>query len=177
MGKLHDGFRSLYCYGIPSTAAVSGGIAVQEAEIVRLLMDLIHLDIDAVHVYAEAIEHVGKEEIRQNLADFRNDHRDHVAEIGRKLIEYGQIPPEFSPNFKGFIMEGMTALLSIRGEEGLLSGIETVENMSLRKYGDAAEPDLPPDLVYLIRSNLGDEERHLEYIQELLKVYRDTVEL
>ncbi len=138
-------------------------------EITQKLNSLIQLDIDAIHAYEQAMKNVGEAYIRDQLAEFRNDHHNHFRELSAVVQGMGGTSPEYSPDFKGFIIQGFTALRSMTGTEGALKAMETNEKLTNKTYEEASGWDLPLDAISLVRSNFDDEKLHLRYIQTSLR--------
>lgn len=141
---------------------------MEKKSVVNLLNDLMQLDIDAWHAYGEAIEKLDTAlDIRDTLERFRGDHHRHVTEISARLRDLGEEPPGFSPDFKGYIIQGFTSLRSITGTKGALAAMETNEKLTNRKYADALENEgIPSDIHALIEANYKDEQEHLRYIRD-----------
>jgi len=138
-------------------------------EIAKKINSLIQLDIDAIHAYEQAMKNVGEQYIRDQLAEYRNDHHRHFRELSAVVQAMGGTPPEFSPDFKGFFIQGFTALRSLTGTEGALKAMETNEKLTNKTYEEASSWDLPLDAASLVRSNFEDERLHLRYIQTALR--------
>jgi uncharacterized protein (TIGR02284 family) len=144
---------------------------MERSEIGKRLHDLAQLDIDAVHAYEQAIERVGYDDIREKLRDFQDDHRRHIESLSAFLRDLDVKPPD-SPDLKGYLIEGFTAIRSVTGTKGALEAMEGNEKLTNRKYGEASALDFPPEILKVVKSNLADEERHLGYIREILKTPR-----
>ena len=69
----------------------------ENKSLIRNLLSLAHLDIDAIHAYRQAIKEIDVTEIRENLTQFQQDHEVHVRDISRLLTEQGAEPPVFKP--------------------------------------------------------------------------------
>src|SRR5919198_4895882 len=95
------------------------------ADLINRLEKLIQLDIDAVGAYEQAIEAIDILEVRDRLAEFRDDHERHVAELSAALRRMGGEPPRRSPDMKGFLIEGYTAVRSSMGSAGALRAMKT----------------------------------------------------
>lgn len=142
---------------------------MEQKETIKKINSLIHLDIDAFHAYEQAMKNVTEEIIRDQLAEYRNDHHRHFRELSAVLQAMGGEPPDFSPDFKGFFLQGFTSLRSATGTEGALKAMETNEKLTNKTYEEASSWDLPLDAISLVRSNLDDEKLHLRYIQTALR--------
>lgn len=132
------------------------------------LRSLAQLDIDAVHAYDQAIDQIEHIGIRQQISQFREDHNHHVQNLSRIITELGETPPEFSRDFKGFFIEGFTALRSATGTEGALKAMQTNENMTNKKYDEARSLPFRQDIKAVVEQNYSDEQRHLRYIEQTL---------
>jgi uncharacterized protein (TIGR02284 family) len=137
-------------------------------ETIDRLTKLTQLDIDAVQAYEQAIERVDATDIRMNLGSFKADHERHISELSQAIRELGGEPPERSPDVKGVLLEGFTALRSVTGIEGALKAMRTNEKLTNKSYEDALKMDLAPAVQELVRRNREDERRHLEYIEHAL---------
>lgn len=141
---------------------------MENKDIIDNLEKLVQLDIDAYHAYAQAIEKVDELMIKEKLVHFQIDHRRHVEVLSAKIQEKGGTPPEFSKDFKGFLISGFTALRSLTGSSGALQAMETNERLTTSSYEKATKQDFPSDIATIIRDNYADEQRHLSFIREAL---------
>jgi rubrerythrin len=137
-------------------------------ELLDQLQSLIKLDIDAIHAYDQALKHIDQPLFRDKLAAFQVDHRRHVDTLSATMRELGETPPAFTPDFKGFFIEGFTALRSMTGTKGALEAMETNERLTTSRYEKASGLDFPSDVAIIIRDNLADEQRHLAFIREAI---------
>jgi uncharacterized protein (TIGR02284 family) len=132
------------------------------------LSELAQLDIDAVHAYDQAMEKVEHETVMEHLRQYREDHDRHVTELSALIRELGGEPPDHSPDFKGYFIEGFTSMRSVSGTEGALKATQTNEKLTNKKYDDARSLALDGQERDLIEKNFEDERRHLEYIEGAL---------
>ncbi len=136
-----------------------------QAEMIKNLNSLIQLDIDAVHAYDQAIKNIDDPVIRDRMADFRGDHQSHITDLSALVRKMAGAPPAFSPDFKGFLLQGFTAIRSATGTAGALKAMETNEKLTNRTYSDAVGWNWTPEAKVMVEKNFSDEKRHLEYIQ------------
>lgn len=140
-------------------------------EIVIELNDLIQLDIDAIHAYAQAVQCIDDSSVRDNLESFVEDHGRHIDILSQKVRELSADPPSFSRDFKGLLIEGFTtSLASIAGSRGALEAMRINERLTKRGYARGATLDFPADILLLVQGGLEDERRHLEYIEKVLEL-------
>jgi len=142
---------------------------METAKIHKKVNTLIQLDIDAVHAYEQAIQNIGIEEIRSRLTEYKDDHQRHVSELSSYVQSNGGGLPEFSPDFKGFLIQGFTALRSSTGTVGALKAMMMNEKLTNKKYSEATEWDIPSEAMSIIQKNYSDEQRHLEFVQQRLQ--------
>ncbi|MDW7772622.1 MAG: DUF2383 domain-containing protein [Desulfobulbaceae bacterium] len=138
-------------------------------ETIKNLKELVQLDIDAVHAYDEAIDGIDENSIREQLARFREDHQRHITELSAVLRENGGTPPEYSPDFKGYLISGFTSLRSITGTSGAMKAMQSNEKLTNKKYRDAEGWEVDPAIKRIIFENREDERRHLAFIDEAIE--------
>jgi rubrerythrin len=131
------------------------------------LQDLIHLDMDAIRAYDQAIEACEHETVAAQLREFRADHGRHVRDLSDELRKLGE-DPDVRTDLKGFFIEKFTAITS-RGTRSALMAMQGNERLTNAKYAAAEElQDLPESAKHVIRRNHQDEVRHLEWIRNAL---------
>lgn len=137
-------------------------------ELSKRLEHLIRIDLDAVRAYAQAIDHVPDDEVRQMLTGFRADHDRHIADVSAVLVGMGGEPPR-SAHFSGFALAGFTGVVSGMGVAGALMAMQSNEVVTNQAYELALRSELAPELRDLLERNLADEERHLDAIRHWLE--------
>lgn len=137
-------------------------------EMAEKLSSLVQLDIDAAHAYGQAIESVDTPEVRDHFMRYLDDHNRHIHELSVIIRELGVTPPEYLRDFKGFLIEGFTALRSGTGTDGALKAMKTNEELTNKTYKEACGLPLPPIIRALLERNYNDEQHHLHYITETL---------
>lgn len=142
---------------------------MDDKDIAGKLSSLVQLDIDAVHAYKEAIEKCEDSQVREHLTLYRQDHERHITDLSIEIRRLGGTPPEFSLDFKGYLIKGFTSLRSATGTEGALNAMHTNEKLTNKEYEAARNWDLPPELKQIIALGREDERRHLEYIEGALE--------
>src|SRR6185437_7161094 len=130
-------------------------------DLIKNLSSLVQLDIDAIHAYRQAIKEIDVQEIRQKLTEFEQDHENHVQNLSQQISQLGGEPPVFKQDFKGFLIEGFTALRSKTGTEGALKAMKGNEKLTNAVYDRALSWDLPLDVRSVVEKNRVDERRHL----------------
>ena len=139
-------------------------------ESAKKIYALAQLDVDAYHAYGEAIKEISEPDVKKQLTDFRGQHKKHYDVLSSIIISLGEKPPEFSPDFKGYLIMGFTAIRSRSGTDGALKAMKTNEELTNRKYSEATTWSYSDDIMQNIRKFYEDEKRHLAYIEEMLRV-------
>lgn len=132
------------------------------------LGDLLKLDVDAARAYDEAIEKIDEEDIRLQLGKYRDDHHRHVSEITALINDMGGQAPEPDQDFKGKLIEGVTALRSGMGTDSALKAMRMNEQLTNRTYENAVEWAVSTEAHEFIRRGYEDERKHLAYIEQAL---------
>ena len=131
------------------------------------VQDLIHLDMDAIKAYEQAIKACEHEVVATQLRSFQGDHQRHVRDLSEELRKLGE-QPDVRTDLKGFFIEKFTAITSMGTRSALMSMMGN-EQLTTSRYKAALElQDLPESTKQIIRTNYGDEQRHLEWIKSAL---------
>jgi len=134
----------------------------------KQLSELAQLDIDAIHAYDQAIKNIDVTSVREQLTQFKADHERHVRDLSDFIVRFGGQAPSFTPDFKGFLIQGFTGLRSITGTEGALKAMKSNEELTNRTYANALGKGFPVDVQALVQKNFEDEQRHLRAISQWL---------
>lgn len=108
-------------------------------ELLEGLGSLAQMDIDAVYVYEEAMEHVDDSEVSDRFARFHDQHRHHAERLSETISRLGGEPPEMKVDTMGRLADWYTAVRSISGTEGALHAMESAEKYHNRRYSEAAD--------------------------------------
>jgi len=134
------------------------------------LRSLAQLDVDAVGAYDAAIARVKEPLVREHLNEFRADHVRHVQDLNGFIRELGGEPVQLRPDLRGAAMKGLTATASLMGTEATLMAMLGNEEITNRVYELALHFEWSAPLRLLIRKNRQDEERHITWIREAVRV-------
>ena len=134
---------------------------------IEAMQDLIHLDMDAIMAYDQAIRACEHDFVAEQLREFRADHGRHVRDLSEELRKLGETP-DVRTDAKGFFIEKFTAITS-HGTRSALIAMLANENLTNAKYQAAVDlEDLPESAKAVIRQNWSDEQRHLDWIRNAL---------
>lgn len=139
---------------------------------IERLNDLIQLDVDAVEAYDKVINHLEYDDIRRRFIDFQDDHRNHVKDLTAAVQQLDGKPVKPSPDLKGYLLEVFTLLMSVSGSIGAMEAMKANEVLTNKKYSQVAALEWPEEIRKLILSNYSQEQRHLNYIEEVISTPR-----
>lgn len=135
---------------------------------ISALQDLIHLDMDAIRAYEQAIKACEHAAVSDQLRSFQADHQRHVRELSSELSRLGETP-QVKTDLKGFFIEKFTAITSVGTHSALLSMMGN-EQLTTSRYKAALElQDIPASAQAVVRANYSDEQRHLGWIKDALE--------
>jgi uncharacterized protein (TIGR02284 family) len=131
------------------------------------VQDLIHLDMDAIKAYEQAIKACEHENVASQLRSFQSDHQRHVRDLSEEMRKLGE-EPKVTTDIKGFFIEKFTAITS-QGTRSALMAMAGNEQLTTARYKAALDlEDLPETTKQIIRNNYADEQRHLQWIKSAL---------
>jgi uncharacterized protein (TIGR02284 family) len=134
---------------------------------IRAVQDLIHLDMDAIKAYEQAIKACEHESVKAQLRSFQADHQRHVQDLGGEVRKLGE-QPDVRTDIKGFFIQAFTAVTA-HGTKSALLAMRGNEQLTTARYKAALDlQDLPDSTREVIRKNYADEQRHLEWIKMAL---------
>ena len=137
------------------------------ASSISSVQDLIHLDMDAIKAYEQAIKACEHENVASQLRSFQADHQRHVRELSDEMRKLGE-QPKVTTDIKGFFIEKFTAITSM-GTRSALMAMMGNEQLTTSRYKAAQDlQDLPETTKQIIRNNYADEQRHLQWIKSAL---------
>jgi len=142
---------------------------MENSKLIKDLCELAQLDIDAIRAYDQALDNIDHPSIHTQISSFKADHARHVNDLNSIIRRLGGEPPSFSPDLKGFFIEGFTAIRSLTGTEGALKAMRSNEKLTNKSYEKALGWELPADIRATIEKNFADERRHLAYIEQAIE--------
>jgi uncharacterized protein (TIGR02284 family) len=148
---------------------------MENSTIVDRLNKLIQIDIDSFHAYTQALESIEDENVCETLSNYRRDHERHVEILTKTVHELGGKAPEFTRDFKGFLMSGYTAIRGMMSDEGAIKAMISNENIPLKAYQESVEmPELPEDMKFTLRNHYEDEKKHKDGLEQILNDMADA---
>jgi len=140
-------------------------------EVRKKLISLAQLDKDAVAAYNDALRDVHDDEVRENFADFRDEHEHHATVISTAIERLGLKMPQLKVDTVGHFAEWVVSFQSALGEKGPLHAMRTAETYHNARYKAAIDWQIDDqDLAASIRAFYAEEQHHLAFMEERLRV-------
>ena len=133
---------------------------------------LIHLEIDVVKVYEQALKHLDDDVLRGEVARIKADNERHILELSEVMRSLGHRPPPFTRDAKGMLMAGLAAIRSATGAEGALKAMRANARLLDETYEHALNWDLPIEVQAQLQSYEADQKRHIEIFDRELETLR-----
>ena len=138
-------------------------------ELVERLTALTHLDIDAILAHDQALSALEAGSLHRALEACKEDHVRHIEALSHLLFNHGGKPPAFAADLKGFLLEGMTAVMSQVGARTALLALVGSESLTVSGYKAHAAAALPADVRAIVERGHEDEKRHLATVKAALR--------
>lgn len=133
------------------------------------LNDLLQLDHDAVQAYTVAIDVVRDARYREQLVEYRADHKRHIEELAGLVRGRGGLPVEL-PHATAPLKLAVQALGAAPGDSTLLLAFKAVEGQARDKYRRvASSAALPDDAREVVQRAAADEDRHYAWVEQTLR--------
>lgn len=103
-------------------------------ETIKQLKFLAHYEIDHYFLLEYATHHIEDKLIKQQLNAFKKDVKNNIKKLSFMIRALGEEPPENTRDFKGFFMEGYSAIRGMFGDYGVLKATKNNEKLILNAY-------------------------------------------
>jgi rubrerythrin len=143
------------------------GLRLDPGEEIEALTTLAMLDVDAAAAYQAASAASDDEAIRAALDGFRADHLRHVAELDRLIQRRGGAP--VSAAGAPPLLPRLASLAGRVGPDAALLALLANEELTNASYDIAMALAVDPETRAVLERNYGDEQRHLEWIQDTVQ--------
>ena len=136
-----------------------------ESDIQSLVKDLILLEHDAIAAYDSCIERLDNATYSSQIADFKQDHLQHLKVLTAMAGELGiEAPTE--GDMKQYLTTGKIALADLLGDDAILKAMKTNEDDTVTAYERAARhADAVPASKAFFLSAVQDERRHRSWME------------
>jgi len=136
-----------------------------EDNIKDLITNLIYLEHDAIAAYGSCIERLDDKTPSARIAEFKNDHLQHLDVLRRIAIETGAEAPA-EGDMKQMLTTGKIVLADLMGDAAILKAMKTNEDDTVTAYERASRhPDAIPESKAFFMQACQDELRHREWME------------
>ena len=134
-----------------------------------LVEALLQLEMNALEAYDATIERLENKIFSQQVAQFRQDHYQHVQELSKFATAMGIEIPEAGA--KSLLTKGKVVIADMVGDDGaILTAMKTNEYETVMAYENACKKDfLSMELRALCEKGLSDEKRHRDWMDQAAK--------
>jgi len=133
--------------------------------IVGALLGIAQMDSEAALAYETAAESISNAEVRTSLEAFAGDHRRHVEELGRVIQDLGGQAVLAAPPPDGSVFYMLVSAAAPMGDRAVLLTLMGSEQFTTATYSTALELVSEEEALSLLQRNLGDEQRHLSWLE------------
>jgi rubrerythrin len=138
-----------------------------EGDFKDLVTNLIYLEHDAIAAYDSTIEKLSDPSLSQQIAQFRDDHHQHLTVLKDIAMQSGAEAPA-GGDMKQMLTTGKIALASMMGDGAILKAMKTNEDDTVAAYERArGHQDAIPASREFFTKALADEQRHREWMQRI----------
>ena len=133
---------------------------------VEMLTALAMLDREAAAAYQAAAEVVDLKEVRDQLLNFREDHRRHIRDLSRLLTDRGAAPVALESDETGSLLRRLVEVVGPLGTGVALLNLIASEQLTNTSYEASLEFDWDDEALAVLQGNFTDEQRHLEWLAD-----------
>ncbi|KQZ55373.1 hypothetical protein ASD54_07605 [Rhizobium sp. Root149] len=140
-----------------------------EGNIDKLVKDLLYLEYDAIAAYDSCIERLDDKTLSAKIAEFKQDHLQHVTVLNEMARELGiEAPTE--GDIKQMLTTGKIALADLMGDSAILKAMKTNEDDTVTAYERASrhEDAIPQSKAFFMKAHV-DELRHRAWMETTAK--------
>jgi len=140
-----------------------------ETDIKDLIKNLLYLERDAIAAYDSCIERLDDRTLSAKIAEFKQDHLQHVQVLTGMARELGIDAPT-EGDMKQMLTTGKIALADMLGDAAILKAMKTNEDDTVTAYERAVrhEDAIPASKAFFIKA-YQDEEKHRAWMETTAK--------
>jgi rubrerythrin len=138
-----------------------------EGDFGKLVKDLIYLEHDAIAAYESTMKRLDDETLSAKVAEFREDHLQHLATLRQIAAEAGVDAPH-EGDMKQMLTTGKIALADMFGDKTILKAMKTNEGDTVTAYERASQHEeaRPVSKAFFMKAH-QDEVRHRAWFETI----------
>lgn len=157
---------------ISGVSVIEKSHATQKVEVVadnveataKALQYLMQYEIDYSYILSQAVDGTSNTAIREKLLKSKEQAETNIKHLAELVTKYGRTPPTYSRDFKGFFMQGYTALRGIATDKGMLRALHSNTVLVLNAYENTLKSDLPGDVRSMVQRILDEKREMIKYL-------------
>lgn len=131
-----------------------------------LVTNLIYLERDAIAAYEETMKRLDDQALSRQIAQFRDDHLQHLDVLNEMAREAGADAPA-EGDMKQMLTTGKIAMADLMGDASILKAMRSNEDDTVQAYERASRhDDAVPKSKTFFEKALADETRHREWMEQ-----------
>jgi uncharacterized protein (TIGR02284 family) len=136
------------------------------SEVVKKLQELTQYEIDGSFLLSQCIDNLKSQDLKTKLLPMKNDCETMISDLAAFVTKYGGTVPEYSKDFKGYFMNGYTAVRGAITDKGTLNALHTNLDFILKAFKKAANKnEFPSDVNDALKKMIEKKERSLQDLQ------------
>lgn len=141
----------------------------KESNFGKLVKDLIYLEHDAIAAYESTIERLDDKVLAAKVAEFHQDHLQHLSTLNEIAAELGIEAPT-DGDMKQILTTGKVALADLFGDSAILKAMKTNEDDTVSAYERASQNEhaRPESREFFMKAH-EDEVRHRTWFETTAK--------
>jgi rubrerythrin len=140
--------------------------SMERQEVTARVGELLRMNEDTVRMYDEAVFKVPDPDLRERLAEFRDDHQQHVDELRGWFDESGSQPVEPSQEFENAMQVHLQAVRRARSQDEIMEAMHLSEASDNAEYAESLRAQVPDELADMLQRHLDIEHLHLQVVEE-----------
>ena len=142
-------------------------IVGNEENFTNLIRNLILLEHDAIAAYDSTIERLEDAGAASKIAEFRQDHQQHLDVLHEIALQLGLEPPT-EGDMKQMLTTGKIMLAKLAGDGAILKAMKTNEDDTVTAYDRAKDHrEAKPETRAFFQKALSDELRHRDWMETM----------
>lgn len=136
------------------------------SDVVKRLQELTQYEIDGSFLLSQCIDNLKSQELKTKLQPMKDDCVNTIGDLSTLVKKYGGAVPDYSKDFKGYFMNGYTAIRGAMSDKGTLNALITNLDFIQKAFKKAANnDDLPSDVKDTIKKIRDKKEQSLQNLQ------------
>ena len=148
----------------PDLQAKENSRVMSVDDIAKELYALTQYSIDGVFILSQASESLSNNALKAKILTFRDEAEEHMKELSALVEQYGRTPPSYTRDFKGFFMQGYTALRGMMSNKGVMEALHGNFKIIINAYEKALKMQLPEEVKEKVRSILESKRKQDAYV-------------